>query len=512
LAIGAGRARLAQQLLVESSVMSALGCVGGLLIGAAGVRLLLLLRPALIPRIGEISLDWRVLVFAMALSAATAIVLGLVAAWRATRGDLRSALSQSQRTQGGGGASYRLRGSLVVMQLAMTVVLLVAAGLLARSFVREVTIDPGFRTRGVVVASIAFDTGAGADGLGRRTRYYDAIAERARAIPGVTGVGISDAAPFAGGSSNGMFLILPSASVVVTIEDMETRFRDGGHTRHASYRLASPDYFKALGIPVVSGRVFDDGDRAGAPHVAVINASLAKSQWPNETPIGKVIEFGNIDGDMTPATIVGVVGDTREEDLARDPEPAIFFSYRQRPGNTTGDMYVILSTTTEAPTIRSARQAFRQVRADVPMRFQTIEDIVGRSVADQRFMLLLVGVFGAVALMLATLGVYSVISYIVAQRGRELSIRAALGASTSEIVRLVLRQGIVLSLVGVGVGGAAAFGATRVLGHMLYQVSTTDPVAFGAVIVVLCATTLLASYFPARRAARLAPMDVLRAG
>ncbi|HTD59181.1 MAG TPA: ABC transporter permease, partial [Gemmatimonadaceae bacterium] len=331
LAIGAGRARLAQQLLVESSVLSAVGCVGGLLIGAAGVRLLLLLRPTLIPRIGEIALDWRVLVFAMALSATTAIGLGLVAAWRATRGDLRSALSQSQRTQGGGGASYRLRGSLVVVQLAMTVVLLVAAGLLARSFVREVAIDPGFRTRGVVVASMAFDTGAGADGLGRRTRYYDAIAERARAIPGVTGVGISDAAPFAGGSSNGMFLILPSASVVVTPKDMEARFRDGAHTRNASYRLASPGYFKALGIPVVSGRVFDDGDRAGAPHVAVINASLAKSQWPNETPIGKVIEFGNIDGDMTPATIVGVVGDTREEDLARDPEPAIFFSYRQRP-------------------------------------------------------------------------------------------------------------------------------------------------------------------------------------
>jgi putative ABC transport system permease protein len=175
-------------------------------------------------------------------------------------------------------------------------------------------------------------------------------------------------------------------------------------------------------------------------------------------------------------------------------------------------MYVILSTATEAATIRSARQTFRQLRADVPMRFQTIEDIVGRSMGSQRFMLLLVGVFSAIALLLATLGVYSVISFVVAQRGRELSIRVALGASASEIARLVLGQGVALSLVGAVVGGAAALGATRVLEHLLYQVSTTDPVAFGGVLVVLCAAALVASYFPARRAARLAPMDVLRAG
>jgi predicted permease len=512
LAIGAGRARLAQQLLVETSTLSALGCVGGLMIGAAGMRLLLLLRPALIPRVGELSLDWHVLVFAMAVSAATAIVLGLAAAWRTARGDLRATLSQSQRMQGGGGASYRLRGSLVVVQLAMTVVLLVAAGLLAKSFVREVTIDPGFRTRGMVVASMPFDTGVGANGMARRTRYYDDITERARAIPGVTGVGVSDAAPFAGGSSNGDFLILSNASVTVTPQEMETLFRDKAHTGWATYRLASPDYFKALGIPVLEGRVFDDDDRAGTPEVAVINASLAKKQWPNENPIGKVVNFGNIDDDMTPATIVGVVGDTREEDLALDPEPVIFFSYRQRPGSSTGDMYVILSTATEAATIRSARQTFRQLRADVPMRFQTIEDIVGRSMGSQRFMLLLVGVFSAIALLLATLGVYSVISFVVAQRGRELSIRVALGASASEIARLVLGQGVALSLVGAVVGGAAALGATRVLEHVLYQVSTTDPVAFGGVLVVLCAAALVASYFPARRAARLAPMDVLRAG
>ena len=508
LAIGAGRARLAQQLLIETSVLSALGCIGGLLIAAAGMRLLLVLRPAAIPRVGELSLDWRVLAFEMALSAATAIVLGLVAAWRMARGDVRATLSGSQRTQVGGGASYRTRGSLVVVQLAMTVVLLIAAGLLARSFVREITIDPGFRTRGVVTADLPYDVEAGPERLAIRTRYYDEIVDRARAIPGVTAVGISDAEPFSGGSSNGNFIIVPNATDSVTPQEMDALSRDPVHAGWATYRVASPDYFKALRMPVLNGRVFNDNDRAGAPEVAVINAALATKQWPNETPIGKAVEFGNIDGDLTPATIVGVVGDTREEDLAKDPEPAIFFSYRQRPRH--GDMYVIMATSAEEATMRTARRAFSQVRTDVPMHFSTIEAIVGGSVASQRFMLLLVGVFGIVALLLATLGVYSVISYVVAQRGRELSIRVALGASASDVVRLVLGQGIALTLIGAAVGGIAALGATRVLQHLLYQVSTTDPLAFGAVLTLLCAVTLLASYVPARRAARLAPMDVLR--
>jgi ABC-type antimicrobial peptide transport system permease subunit len=244
--------------------------------------------------------------------------------------------------------------------------------------------------------------------------------------------------------------------------------------------------------------------------VALVNATLARKQWPNESAIGKVIEFGNIDGDLTPLTIVGVVGDTREQDLAQPPDPMVYTSYRQR--RTFEDMFVVLSTATEAATINTARRVFKDVRSDVPMRFDTIERIIGESVASQRFMLLVVGIFGAVALLLATLGVYGVISYLVAQRSRELSIRVALGASGSEIVRLVLRQGVALALVGAAVGAVAALGAARVLKHLLYQVSTADPVAFAAVLVALCAVASLASYLPARRAAQLAPMDVLRSG
>ena len=510
-AIGAGRARIAQQLLIETSLLAAVGCLGGIVIAWAGMRTLLLLRPALIPRVGELSLDWRVLAFAVALSAATAVSLALVAAWRGTAGDLRAALSQSQRTQGGGGASYRVRGSLVVVQLAMTVVLLIGAGLLARSFVGLMRIDPGFRTHGMVVAATIFDEPRDSDYVGRRAVYYQQLAERALAIPGVTGVGISDAPPFSNGSSNGTFLMLDNAGIKPVPSELEALFNDKSRTGYATYRTATGGYFKAMGIPLLAGRVFEATDRAGAPDVAVINAALAHKQWPNGDAIGKVIEFGNIDGDLTPITIVGIVGDTREEDLAADPLPAVYVDFDQRPGNSD-QMYVIMAAAREGSTIAAARAAFPGVRADVPMRFLTVEDIIGRSVDSQRFMLLLVGVFGAVALLLATLGVYSVISYLVAQRGREISIRVALGASAPQIVGLVLKQGVVLSIVGAVIGGVAALAATRVLKKLLYQVSTTDPVAFVSVVLVLCGVALVASYLPARRAARFEPMDVLRGG
>jgi putative ABC transport system permease protein len=467
--------------------------------------------------VGELRIDWIVLAFAVRLSAVTAIVLGLVASWRGARGDLRAALAQSQRTQGGGGASYRIRGSLVVVQLAMTVVLLIGAGLLARSFVRLMTIDTGFRTRSVTVATLSLGEGEGtsAEQVARRTQYADEIVARARALPGVTAVGVSDAEPFSGGSSNGQFIELSGASVgrapADLAKDLEGMMRDKAHTGYATYRLASGDYFRALQIPLLSGRLFDETDRAGAPEVALVNAALAKKQWPGESPLGKVLEFGNIDGDLTPMTVVGVVGDTREEELASDPQPAIYVCDRQRPGNSP-DVNVVIATNGNTPVTAAALRAFRQVRADVPVRFTTVSDIIARSVASQRFMLLLVGVFGGVALLLATLGVYSVISYLVAQRGREISIRVALGAHASDIVRLVVRQGVALALIGAAVGGVAALASTRVLRSLLYSVSTTDPLAFAGVLVMLCVVALVASYLPARRASRLEPMDVLRGG
>jgi predicted permease len=458
-----------------------------------------------------LSIDGRVLVFAILLSAATAVTLGLLAAWRGASGDLRAALAQSQRTQGGGVASYRIRASLVVVQVAMTVVLLIGAGLLARSFVRLMTVDAGYRTKGLVVAQVGFGGDHWTDVDPVALQQEDAIMQRLRSVGGATAVAVSDAAPFSGGATNGGFVVLPSASSGIDMAQMERLFADKAHAGYATRHVVNPDYFRAVGIPLVSGRLFNAGDRTGAPHVALINKSLAAKQFPHESAIGKVIEYGNMDGDLTPITIVGVVGDTKEGSLASDPDAAVYLVNQQRR-NQGPDRFFVIATSNEGATIAGARTALRELAPGVPLRFETIEEIVGASMSTQRFMLILVGVFGMTALLLATLGVYSVISYLVAQRGKEISIRVALGARAADIVRLVVRQGVTLAVGGAVLGAVAAAAATRLLKTMLYEVSATDPVAFVSVILVLCAVAVVASYLPARRASKAAPMDVLRAG
>ena len=514
-ALGAGRGRLVQQLLVEASLLSLLGCAGGLALAFGGVKLLLTLRPASIPRLSELSVDWRVMVFAIVVSIAAAVALGLVAAWRGMRGDLREALSQSQRSQGAGAASYGMRSALVVVQLSMTVVLMVATGVLGRSFLRLMSTDAGFRTHGVALVTLVSESGldnaSDDDRVARRSQLVDDAMALARGAPGVTAVGGVSNPPLTGGGADGTFLVLESATAKLQMSELERLFQDKSRTGEAYYRTATGDYFKAMGIPVVNGRLFDDRDRRDAPHVAVINAALAKAQWPNQSPIGKVIEFGNMDGDLTPLTIVGVVGDVRDGGPLTPVTPMIYGSYRQRPGN--GAQFAIaMVTSTPQGALAVMRRELRRRRPDVPARYSTMDDAVAASVTTQRFMLTLVGVFGAVALLLAALGVYSVISYLVAQRGREISIRVALGARAVDIIRLVIRQGVLLAVVGAIVGVAGALAAMRLLTHMLYEISASDPVAFGGVVALLAIVSVVASYLPARRAARIEPMDVLRGG
>ncbi len=515
-ALGAGRARLVQQLLVEASLLSLLGCIGGLALAFGGVKMLLALRPALIPRISELSVDWRVMLFAIGVSILAAIALGLVAAWRGMRGDLRAALSQSQRSQGGGAASYGMRSALVVVQLSMTVVLMVATGVLGRSFVRLMTTDAGFRIHGVAMATLVsepslHEVASDDDRVARNDQLIDDAMALARSAPGVTAVGGVSNPPLTGGGADGAFLVLESAAEKLQASDFERLYQDKSRVGEADYRTASGDYFKAMGIPLVSGRLFDDRDRRTTPHVAVINASLAKTQWPNQSAIGKVIEFGNMDGDLTPMTIVGIVGDVHDGGPATDATPMVYGSYRQRPGNGS-QFSVVMVTSAPAAALATMRRELRRAHPDIPARFATMDDAVAASVTTQRFMLTLVGVFGVVALLLAALGVYSVISYLVAQRGREISIRVALGAGAADIVRLVIRQGVTLAIVGAAVGVLGALATTRLLTHLLYEISASDPIAFGGVVALLAVVAVVASYFPARRAARIEPMDVLRGG
>ena len=511
LALGAGRGRLARQFLTEALVLSVVGGVLGVLLAVLGGKALLAMEPGNLPRLSEIGVSWPVLGFALGVSVLTALAMGLMTALRGTAGDLRDALSQAQRTQSGGGSSYRIRGALVVAQVAMTLVLLVGAGLLARSFVRLLSVDPGYRTERAVVLDMSLPIPTNPDETRQLARVYDELLARLATVPGVAEAGVTNTMPLGGSrAGNGTFLVMTGPDEQLTMEDFGRLFRDPSRTGEAEFRIASAGYFRAMNIPLVRGRLFDDRDAPDAPHVAVISQSLVKARWPNEDPIGKTIQFGNMDGDLRPFTIVGVVGDVREASLAVEPAPTFYAYYRQRPRQAYAINAVIQGSAEPAAIIAAARTIVRELRPDVPPRFRTIETVIAESVADRRFMLLLVGVFGVSALLLATLGVYSVISYLVTQRKQEIGIRVALGAQTRDVVRMVLRQGATLVLAGIVVGALAALGLTRFVTGMLFGISPNDPVAFAGVIAVLGGVALLASFVPARRASRVEPMQVLR--
>ena len=510
LALGAARHRIIQQCLAESAMLAMAGGIVGVLLAIVGVRVLPMVQAGNLPRAQEVRVDPAVLLFALGVSLLTAVALGLLTAWRGTRGDLRAALAQSQRSLTG--SSERVRRALVVAQMAMTFVLLVGASLLARSFVRLMQVDPGFRTTNAAVIDIAMPA-SGGGALRDRVRVYDDLLERLGRIPGVSAAGGVNAMPLsADNTTNGTFLVLRSLDEQIPMNDIERIMRDPARAGQAEFRVASPGYFRAMNIPLVSGRLFDDRDAPDAPHVALVSASLAKTKWPNESPLGKIIQFGNMDGDLRPLTVIGVVGDIRQWSLAFAPRPTFYAYYRQRPVQASGFNIVLAAAGNRSALLASAGRVVRDVRADLPARVRPIETIVAESVADRRFLLFVIGVFGAAALLLATLGVYSVISYLVTQRTREISIRMALGAERAEVIRLVLGQGMGLALAGIVMGAAASLGVTRFLENTLYEVSPTDPATFVQMMLVLGLVALLASWWPARRAAAVDSMSVLRSG
>jgi predicted permease len=511
LALGAGRGRLVRQFLVEALVLSLAGGVLGVATGAAGVKTLLAMEPGRLPRVAEIGLHWPVLLFALGVSVACAVILGLLTAWRASRGDIREALAQSQRSQAGAGASNRVRNALVVAQMALTVVLLVGAGLLARSFERLLAVDPGFHAEKAVVMDIDYPLNGDSTTKQQMVQFYDELSRRFAAIPGVRRVGGGNFFPLAGAhGGDGAFIILSRPDEPLDFSQLPQLLKDKTRSGYAEFRVAGPGLFETLHIPLVSGRPFDDRDAPSMAPVAVINKALAEKQWPNESPLGKIIQFGNMDGDLRPITIVGVVGDIRESSLADAPRPTFYVDYRQRPNSARSFDFVLETAGSPDAAIAPARRIVHDLRPDIPPRFRTAETILATSLADRRFTLFLIGAFGGAALLLATLGVYSVISFVVTQRRREIGVRVALGAQSEDVLRLVLKQGAMLAGVGIAIGIVAALGLTRLVSGLLYGVSATDPVAFVAVIALLGVVALLATLIPARRAARVDPMIVLR--
>jgi putative ABC transport system permease protein len=505
-ALGASRWRLLGPTLSESLALSLAGGALGVLLAGAGLRALLAVEPGNLPRTEEIGLSLGALGFALAVAVVTALALAFIAALRAGSADLRSGLASGDRTRTGSASARGAQSGLVASQVALTFVLLVGAGLLGRSILRLLDVDLGFRTDSVVAMSLSH-SGTRDQAL---SDLHHEIVTRLRAIPGVEEAGGSNRVPLLWGGSDGTFIIQNHPGEIASFDDWGALTRIPERTGQASYRVASEGFFRALGIPLVSGRLFDDRDGYHAPHVAVINESLARTRWPGEDPVGKLINFANMDGDFQPMMVVGIVGDVRDVAIDAPPVPAVYSSYRQRPRPTSEFTYVLAGAGDAASLSAAARGVAADVAPTAPPRLRTIEEVVAAPLAPRRFSLMLLAVFGATALLLSGLGVYGLISYGVTQRRREIGIRVALGAVRGQILVMIVRQGATLAAVGIAVGVATAAFLTRYIAHQLYGVETRDTATFAASIAFLLLVAAVASYIPARRAARVDPMVALR--
>ena len=494
LALGASRARLVRQLLTESVLLCVVSGAAGVVLALWMTDLLVAFRPdARLPIDFNFSLDWRVLSLTLALSLATGVLFGLLPALQATRLDVSGALKDDHG--GGGHGRPGARDWFVVGQVAMSLVLLVSAGLLVRALTRAHNVFPGERPQEVVTVTL------GPHLLGyddARTReFYRQLVERAESLPGVESAGLADGVPVAGGYAM-------------------TAFEIKGEQRMAGVNSVSPGYFDTLGIPVVRGRDFAAGDRAGAPAVAVVDEALARRFFAGEDPVGQLITF-----DAGPAQgrrqieVVGVVRGGADVSLGWRPHFFVYLPAEQPLFGEGATRRMILHARARRPlheqTLAALRRETAALDSNVPvLSASPLAEQIYAALLPQRVAAAIAGVFGLVGLALASVGIYGLVSYTVAQRTREIGVRMALGAQTRDVLALILRRGLRLSAYGIALGLAGAFAATRLLGEMLYGLSATDPLTFAGVALLLAAVALLASYVPARRAARVDPMVALR--
>ena len=511
-ALGADRRRLVWQFLMEAALLCGTGGMIGVFAARWGVDALVGLAPKELPRLDSVSLNLPVLLFALGLCILLAAVLGILTAVRATSGDLRESLAEGGKQQAGGQREQRIGRTIVAGQLAITLVLLVGAGLLGRSLLRVLSVDPGFRTEHVVTMDLSFASlgDKDAEKIMQVKKLNDLFA-RLRAIPGVEAVGGANALPLASDfMANGTFIVLNPGQLPTRMEDFERLMHDPSITGYADYCVASEDYFRVLAIPLLRGRLFEDRDAMDAPHVAVINNALARTRWPNENPLGKTIEFGNMDGDLRLLTIVGVVGDARNSSLEALPSPTVYVNYRQRPQSAERFAVVIRTALPPSAVISSSREIVREIDPDVPARFGTFAQVFSSSLSARQFNLTLLVAFAATALLLAVAGIYGVMAYTVARRTREIGIRMALGAAAGDVLRLVLGQGLSTTVIGVAIGIAGSFALSRTLHSLLFEVNAADPITLFGGALLLAAVSLLACWIPARRAMRVDPMVALR--
>jgi predicted permease len=516
-ALGAERGRLVRQFLTEALLLSVISGVLGVLAASWGVNALLGLNSNPLPNAQSVSVNATVLLFALAICFAVALLLGVLCAWRATRGELQTTLAEGQR-QAGSARGNRLGRLIVTAQLAAALILLVGAGLLGRSLLRVISTDPGFHTERVLTLNLALPNveplqpfGGSDKAKARRVAYLDALVERLRVLPGVEKAGGVDSMPLSSGNADGTYVVMnPGDPVPQTLRDFETLYANKERTGTADYCVAGDGYFETLGIPLIRGRSFEARDTAATPHVALITKSLAQEKWPNQDPLGRQIEFGNMDGDTTLLTVVGVVGDVRYESLELAPRPTIYVNYRQRPQRATDFNVMLRSSGDPALLIRPAREIVRDLDATTPPKLATFSQVFSASLESRRFSLTLMSVFSATALILALAGIYGVISYSVSLRTREFGVRVAMGATSQHVLTLVLSEGMRPVLLGIVLGITGGLTLGRTIQSLLFNVSSTDPVTFAAVALLLALVAVIACLVPARRATRVDPLVALR--
>jgi predicted permease len=520
-ALGAGRGRVMRQLLTESVLLAIVGGLFGLTISAFGVQVLLRFGPQNVPRLAQVRLDWHVLVFTLLLAVVTGLIFGLAPALHGSRTNLSESLKDRGQDPGAGG-QHRMRAALVVAETAIGLVLLVGAGLLIRSFYSLLHVNPGFDPHNVLTMRVDLPDSRYSEQ--QQINFYHDLLARVQELPGVVAAG-------------GIFpLPLTTSDINVTF-GMEGRPVPEAEEPSAGFRSVSPSYFQTMGIPLLRGRAFEERDNENSPPVVIINQEFARRYFPNEDPIGKRIKPGfAIHGDPLMREIVGVVGSVKDHSLSGNFRPEFYFTYSQA---MAGDMTICVRTVRDPKVLSSeaqnsitstgtgvlvydvrtmddyiaaaVRDSIASMDKELPMfNVRTMAEYVGASLGQSRFDALLLTLFAALALALTMVGIYGVMAYTVAQRTREIGIRIALGASRSDVSRMILGRGFVITGLGLLIGIAGALALTRFLSSFLYQVKPVDPLTFAVVSALLGAISLLASYVPAWRAARVDPMVALR--
>jgi len=493
-ALGASRWRIVRQLMVESLFLSLTGATLGLIVAGWGTRLLIALGPGNIPRVDKVSLDISVLLFTLALALITGVLFGLLPALHTSNTNLTGWLNEGARGSSLGPRHSFVRSLLVVSEVALSLVLLIGAGLLLKSFVNLLRTDPGFDPAKVVALDIPLSRDR-YNSEEKQALFFNQLTDRVQAIPGVEAAGVVNN-------------VLLSNNIDVLSFNVAGRLPyPPGTNAQANYTVVSPGYFGALRIPLRRGRAFTDQDRTGTPPVMLVSEAFVRTYFPNEDPIGLRLI---LDPDLPPIEIVGVVGDARRIALDTAAEPEFYVPFAQAP-NRRMNLVARTSTDNSAGTVASLRSAIASIDpAQMIWQTRTLDQLVDTSIAGRRFNMVLLAVFASVALVLAVLGIYGVMTYTVRQRTHEIGIRMALGAQASDVLKLVMGHGMTLALIGVAIGLVGAFALTRLMSALLFEVRTSDLATYASVAIGLQLVALIACYVPARRATRVDPLVALR--